>query len=295
MNKPLLSVVMITYGHESFILQAISSILMQECDFDVELIIANDCSPDKTHEIIVGILETQPNSSWIKYTKQTKNRGAINNFIFALQECKGKYIALCEGDDYWTDPLKLQKQVDFLEENNDYNICVHNTSILGDNEIKDKDWRWDKKRNVFSIDDYIYSLFFHTSSIVFRRCEIPEYFSSPSILQGDMALFLVAINNKKIFFINEMMSVYRIHEGGITNSKDNKSSLKSYHSLLFIYENFNIYSKHQFNRIVALKIKMIKAILFLNDDSKSGFIKIFVKLHYYFIKIVMRSLVYLKK
>ncbi|HLF51306.1 glycosyltransferase family 2 protein [Flavobacterium sp.] len=295
MNEPTVSVVMITYDHENFIEKAIQGVLMQECDFDIELIIANDNSPDHTDRIIHKIIGIHSNACRIRYTKHEKNIGMMANFIFALEQSQGSYVALCEGDDYWTDPLKLQKQVDFLEKNNDYSMCVHNTSILSNNEIRDKDWRWDKTRDVFSINDYIYSLFFHTSSVVFKRVEIPEYFSNPSILQGDMALFLVAINTKKILFINEMMSVYRMHEGGITNSKDNKSNLKSYQSLLFIYENFNVYSKFQFNAIVMLKIKMIKSILFLNDESKSGFIKGFVKSYYYFNKIIMRSLVHFKK
>ena len=121
-KQPKVSVCMITYGHEKFIEEAINGVLMQECDFVVELIIANDCSPDKTDAVIQNILCNHPRASWIKYIKHDKNLGMMPNFIFAMQECKGKYIALCEGDDYWTDPSKLQKQVDFLEANSDYVI-----------------------------------------------------------------------------------------------------------------------------------------------------------------------------
>ncbi|MET0945569.1 MAG: glycosyltransferase family 2 protein [Flavobacterium sp.] len=119
------SVIMITYGHEDFIEQAINGILMQECDFEVELIIANDCSPDKTDEVIRKIIKNHPKSSWIKYTNHQSNLGMIPNFIWAIQQARGNYIAICEGDDYWTDSLKLQKQVDFLEANEEYVICGH--------------------------------------------------------------------------------------------------------------------------------------------------------------------------
>ena len=109
-HKHKVSVVMITYGHEKFIREAIEGVLMQECDFEVELILANDCSPDQTDSVIQDIIKNHPKGCWIKYIRQENNIGMMPNFIFALKQCKGKYIALCEGDDYWTDPLKLQKQ-----------------------------------------------------------------------------------------------------------------------------------------------------------------------------------------
>ncbi|MDO9260985.1 MAG: glycosyltransferase, partial [Flavobacteriaceae bacterium] len=112
-DKPTVSVCMITYNHENYIQQAIEGVLMQTCNFEVELIIANDCATDKTDEVIQEIIKNHPNSSWIKYTNHSQNKGMMPNFIWAMQQCKGKYIALCEGDDYWTDPLKLQKQVEF--------------------------------------------------------------------------------------------------------------------------------------------------------------------------------------
>ena len=129
------SVCMITYGHEKFIEQAINGVLMQECDFEVELIIANDCSPDRTDAVIQNILKNHPRASWIKYIKHEKNLGMMPNFIFALQECQGKYVALCDGDDYWTDAFKLQKQVDFLESNPKFGICFHSVEEISLFEI----------------------------------------------------------------------------------------------------------------------------------------------------------------
>jgi glycosyltransferase involved in cell wall biosynthesis len=128
---------MITYGHEEFIKQAIQGVLMQQCDFEVELIIANDCSPDNTDNVVKEILQTETRASWIKYTRQARNLGVTTNLLFALGKCKGDYIAFCEGDDYWTDPLKLQKQRDYFLSNpgiglvyTDYNIFMQNTGQL---------------------------------------------------------------------------------------------------------------------------------------------------------------------
>ena len=119
---PTVSVVMITYNHEAYIQQAIEGVLMQECDFKVELIIADDNSPDNTEVVVKKILSEHSKASWIKYTKHNANKGMNSNFIWATKQCKGKYIAICEGDDYWTDSNKLQKQVDFLEKNKDYGL-----------------------------------------------------------------------------------------------------------------------------------------------------------------------------
>ena len=132
-NTVKLSVCMITYVHEKYIHQAIEGVLIQECNFEIELIIANDSSPDKTDKVIEEILKSHPKASKIKYFKQKKNIGMMPNFIFALKQCSGKYVALCEGDDFWTDSLKLQKQVDFLENNLDYVVSYHDCSVVDQN------------------------------------------------------------------------------------------------------------------------------------------------------------------
>ena len=114
-KRPTVSVCMITYGHEAFIEEAIKGVLMQETEFEFELIISNDCSLDATDSIIKKIIDTHPKGAIINYTSHEKNIGMMPNFIYALQRCRGKYVAVCEGDDYWTAPLKLHRQVAILE------------------------------------------------------------------------------------------------------------------------------------------------------------------------------------
>src|SRR5690606_29715501 len=116
MNNPVLSVCMITYNHEAFIRKAVQGVIDQKTSFPLEFIISNDCSLDNTHVIIKEIINTYPNVGF-KYFNHASNKGMRENFIFALNECQGKYIAICEGDDFWIDPFKLQKQVEFLEQN----------------------------------------------------------------------------------------------------------------------------------------------------------------------------------
>ncbi|WP_395064861.1 glycosyltransferase family 2 protein [Flavobacterium sp.] len=133
-KKPLVSVCVITYGHEHFIEQSINSILNQECDFPIEVIVSNDCSPDNTNNVIENILKNHPKAKQIRYFNHKINIGAISNFFFSLSECEGKYVAICEGDDYWIDEKKVQKQIDFLEKNPDYSLCFSSRNTI-DNDI----------------------------------------------------------------------------------------------------------------------------------------------------------------
>jgi glycosyltransferase involved in cell wall biosynthesis len=120
---PLLSIVTITYNHEPFIAKTIEGVLMQQVNFPIELIIAEDCSTDGTRAICQQYAEQYP--ALIRLITSESNVGAIANERRAMLAARGKYIAFCEGDDYWTDPLKLQKQVDFLESHLDYSVTFH--------------------------------------------------------------------------------------------------------------------------------------------------------------------------
>lgn len=135
---PKVSVVTITYGHEKYITETLDGVLMQQYQGPVEFIIANDNSPDATDEVVKKyFLENPaPSNFKIKYTKHETNKGMMPNFIWALEQATGEYIALCEGDDYWIDALKLQKQVDFLEKHLDFSMTVGGYSIY--NPIDDK-------------------------------------------------------------------------------------------------------------------------------------------------------------
>ncbi len=123
MKEPLVSIVTITYNHEPYIRKCIEGVLMQKVNFPIEFIIAEDCSTDGTLAICKEYAEKYP--ELIRLITSKNNVGAIANERRAMKAAKGKYIAFCEGDDYWIDPLKLQKQVDFLEKNPEYSVTFH--------------------------------------------------------------------------------------------------------------------------------------------------------------------------
>ncbi len=218
-KKMKVSVCMITYNHENYIKEAIEAVLNQKTTFEIELIIANDNSPDSTDQIIKKIISEHPNGSKIIYTKNDTNIGMMPNFTKALKNCSGKYIALCEGDDYWTSDVKLQKQVDFLENNNDFAICFHKVGIDKNGELID-DYITSTVNPKTTIYDLAKGNYIHTCSVVYRNHlfdNFPDYFYVSPV--GDYFLHLLNSQYGAIYYIDEKMANYRVHETSYWSSK----------------------------------------------------------------------------
>ena len=210
---------MITYHHEKYIKQAIESVLDQITDFEFELVIANDNSPDKTNEIVTEIMATHANGFKIKYLNNVTNLGMMPNFVYAIKNCKGQYIAMCEGDDYWIDNYKLQKQVDFLDQNKGYSICFHLANVEK-NGVIEKDEITVKSNQTTTIKDLSKGNYMHTCTVVYRNNlfkRFPKYFEKAPV--GDYYLHLLNSRFGEIYCINEVMSVYRLHPESYWSSK----------------------------------------------------------------------------
>jgi len=253
-----LSVSMITYGQEAFIEQTINSVLMQQCDFDFEIILSNDNSPDQTDAIIQRILKTHPEAHKIKYFNQKPNLGSMENFVFTLKTAKGEYIAICEGDDYWTDPLKLQKQVDFLELNPDYSLCFHQGTSFYQNSSKKEDFISDKNilQGIVTPKEIITTggNMCPTNAIVFRNCiaTYPDFFIQTK--SGDRALALLLMMHGKFKYFDENMSVYRIHDGGISRNLSTEKLIAFKDSNIELLEQFNVFSEYKFDALLKNEI-----------------------------------------
>ena len=211
---------MITYGHEKFIEEAIKGVLIQETNFEIELIISNDCSPDKTDEIIQSILKTHPKASIINYFKQENNIGMMPNFIFGIKQCKGKFIALCDGDDYWTDAFKLQKQVEFLENNNQYSICwTKYKELFNDTTILSQPlWEQSLKlQDDYTIDlDTIFNPYCTlTLTAMFKKNSLNIDLFEEYKYSKDNTLYTMCLSEGKGVLLNFYSAVYRLHDGGI--------------------------------------------------------------------------------
>lgn len=207
------SVCMITYNHEEYISEAINSILKQQTDFNFELIIGEDLSTDTTRAICEKFVLKYPGR--IILLESDKRYGMMNNFIRTLKSCKGKYIAVCEGDDYWTNKNKLQIQVDFLKQNHLFSLCCHDVYFQFGNKKK-RSFQWDAPAE----SDIHYLLkkgnYISTLSIVFRKnpfiIEFLNKFQDPPL--GDYILYVAAAHHGKIKFFKKCMGVYRVHGGG---------------------------------------------------------------------------------
>ena len=232
------SVLMITYNHEKFIEEALFGVLQQHVDFDIEFIIANDCSTDNTHKLITKHITDNNNKRiTINYVNHPKNIGMMSNFSFALNQCKGKYIALCEGDDYWTDPLKLQKQVNFLEINQDFNICYHKALVFNQESLEFEDSKSINEINkVTLVGDLANGNFMHTPTVIIRNnFELPRWFTECAF--GDWVIYMLSVGTSKIMRIDETMAVYRVHINGVWSVQPEsyriRETIKTYRFLLF--------------------------------------------------------------
>ncbi|WP_162340650.1 glycosyltransferase [Cyclobacterium salsum] len=224
---------MIAYNVEKYIGEAIEGVLNQTADFEIELVISNDKSQDKTEEVVQKYIQEHANGHWIEYKRQEKNLGSTLNYLWVLEHCQGQYIALCDGDDYWTDVLKLQNQINFLERHKEYIGSFHNrhkcdeTGNILSNSIQEKEKRnWDFD-GLVSIMPEIPS-----ASVVFRK---PPNFSLPNefkkvVINGDTFLWAYVLQFGNFYFDSLIgPSVYRIHSQGLWSTKSSyKKSELSY-------------------------------------------------------------------
>jgi len=234
-NSPILvSVVMITYAHEAYIKQAIEGVLNQVIDCELELIIANDNSPDNTDAIVNGLIANHPKGSWIKYFQHYENKGMQKNFVWALNQAKGDFIAICDGDDYWIDNFKIKKQIDFMINNIDVIICGTYCDKLT-NDSLERCLLPNELTYFFSFKDVITSNTIPTLTYVFRNNKLNYNF----ILDypfGDLPLLMeLTKNGNQIVKLPFVSGVYRYHGKGANSGS---SEYKNYISFMRIKYDF---------------------------------------------------------
>lgn len=278
-SNPLVSVCVQTYQHANFIKQCLDGILMQKTDFEIEVLLGEDDSIDGTRDICIDYAQKYPEKIRLILHSRENNikiGGAPSgrfNFIYNLTNAKGKYIALCEGDDYWTDPLKLQYQVDFLEDNKAFSLCAHAVET-----IFDKTWKHGKINRFLepkiiarfeNILDYHYlptnSLLLRTNSIL----NFPNWtFTDKNLIAADVLLSLMVACHGKVYFMEKTMAIKRVNGGGITaNIKERRKRMLSYK--LVLYAIINRYSQGKYRKILLPKL-IRQYFRVINQSLKSG-------------------------
>lgn len=231
-NELMVTIRCLAYNHEAYIRQCLDGFVMQRTSFRFEAIVHDDASTDGTAGIIREYAERYPDI--IKPIFETENQyskhdGSIRRIM--NQHTRGKYVAMCEGDDYWIDPLKLQKQVDLLESNKEYSMCFHNAiEHWSDRQKNDTCFSHIVDREYSGLEIYK-NWIIPTASVVFKKSilksNLASCFLDPHFLYGDILFFLLAASCGKIVGMKDVMSVYRRHEGGAVFGYNVKRMIRS--------------------------------------------------------------------
>jgi glycosyltransferase involved in cell wall biosynthesis len=214
------TVVITTYNHERYITQAIETVLAQETTFAYEVIVIDDCSTDGTADILDQLEVRHPGRFTVR--RPPANRNDLHDFGLALDECRSPYIAILDGDDFWTSTTKLERQVRFLDEHSEYVLTCHAVHPINEDGTPSST-QYEPRRPRYTRDDLWSACIIHTGSVVFRRDafdRLPAWYYDS--VAGDWELFLLLTVRGDIRFFDERMSAYRIHAEGLWSGLSNR-------------------------------------------------------------------------
>lgn len=260
MSNPLVSVYCLAYNHEKYIRQTLEGFVNQNTNFEYEVFVHDDASTDNTPKIIKEYAEKYPNIIKPIFQKENKySKGIRIAKTFIYPYVKGKYIAICEGDDYWCDDNKLQMQADYLESHKDYVACVHNSIMLNSITGEEKIMYNPKKDYDITFNDVIQggSSCYQTASLMYRielKDNRPEFFYKLTTC-GDYQLSIYLALNGKIRFFNKVMSYYRVFssECSWTKSNRNEKAIRKHNNELNqMFDSLNIYTNDKYKDTIEL-------------------------------------------
>lgn len=272
-----------TYNHEPYILDALKGFVMQQTNFPMVFTIVDDASTDRNAEVIrcfvnenFDLLDTSVafvedmDYGHVTFAQHRTNRNCFFAVVFLKENhysqhkskaqyiqrwMDAKYIALCEGDDYWTDPLKLKKQVEFLEDHEEYSMCFHKAAVL--DYLGKGCWLhcFDIENRDYSGDEFISQWIVPTNSVLYRsECSNYPIIHREKIMNGDIVIVLSCAQMGKVRGMSDCMSVYRIHQEGVTYdpAKQHERTMRYPEHFECIRDNFPMISKNVIDRLLGL-------------------------------------------
>lgn len=259
LTEPLVSIVCVTYNHEKFIGEALDGFLQQQTDFAFEILIGEDCSTDATAAIIAAYRQRYPKI--IKLLPSEKNLGASQNFTRSVLAATSRYIAYCEGDDFWTNSRKLQLQIDFLERHPRCSLVCHQVEVLNQTvayaPILIPYEKFAGGR--FTTRNILMGHFIPTPGMVFRTSalRLPDWFSS--CRSGDIALALLLSLAGYGWMFTEKMAVYRQHDDGITK-KGRLPHTEALEGKMWLFKAFDKHTNGAFSAYVNFRLAKLMLI-----------------------------------
>lgn len=275
-NEIMVSIICDCYNHEKYIRACLDGFVMQECNFSFEVLIHDDASTDNSVAIIKEYEEKYPDIIKPIYQKENKYSSEENVWLdYQFPRATGKYIAICEGDDYWIDPLKLQKQVDFLESHEDYVLCYHKVQELypDGNIIEDSFNKEDTEKDVTLQYLAEQSNIIHTPSIVFRKKTPILPLELANLPAGDYPLNMYLLQYGKGRYFPQEMAIYRRHEASVWSLKSTEYIYKRWSTVV---QGLLKYFKNNEETSLLLQKQLIKVYKILFDiyiqDNKSEYL-----------------------
>lgn len=272
LSPPLVSILCITYNHEEYIAEALDSFLMQRTTFPFEIIIGEDSSVDGTMSIIKEYEKKYPHL--IKIISSDTNVGMQKNFIRTFNAAKSDYIALCEGDDYWIDTHKLQKQITYLENNPQCAICCHKSENYNqENKTIINHYPKIDYEKEFSLYDLFHTNIANTCTFVYRNqyIQLPSFFEN--LYVGDWPLHMIHAQYGKIKYLPENMARYRIHSQGVWSGDSLFKKLEHINNML---SNMDHYFKLKYHIYIYKTIGrnlFDQSLHFIDIDERHEFCK----------------------
>ncbi len=257
-DHPKVSVKMVTFNHEPFIGQALDGVLMQKVNFPYEIVVGEDCSTDRTRKILLEYQRRHPDKICLLLNE--KNMGRRYNARHTLFSCRGDYIAILDGDDYWTDENKLQKQIDFLDNHPDCTICFHNAKKVFENGNKSRIYHKEPFKEILILEDIIEQNIMPSCSMVFRNRifnAFPKIFDSVPF--GDWPMQVLCAEKGNIGYIHEVMGVHRFHSGGVWTAGGVHSSdliIRQRQWLILFFKALDVYLQHQYHHKIMNQIAL---------------------------------------
>lgn len=221
-----ISVLMPTYNHQDYILRAVESVFKQKTSYDIELMIADDCSPDQTHQVMQEFIDQNP-SLPIVYKRHSKNIGLLKNYRWLIENCKGEYIAILESDDYWIDPSKTEKQISFLDKHGEYLLSCTGYKTNKNGKIKsicDHHEVFAKEQSEV-YEHLLLRNIIKSPTVIFRKKSFLKYcdldkFINKNYVTFDYPTWLTLANYGKIHYSPEVTAFYSFVDASLSNNQD---------------------------------------------------------------------------